>query len=105
MTLLGTKQIRTTAYHPIANGLVEHFHRQLKSALKVQANIDNRTDHLPMALLGICTALKEDLHCTAAELVYGTTLRLPAELFASNTNDHLNQVSYVAKLRSTMQQL
>ena len=25
---LGTTRIRTTAYHPIANGLVERFHRQ-----------------------------------------------------------------------------
>ena len=29
-----TKWIRTITYHPIANGLVEHFHRQLKVALK-----------------------------------------------------------------------
>ena len=28
MQLLGTKRIHTTAYHPIANGLVEHLHRQ-----------------------------------------------------------------------------
>ena len=34
MQLLGTKCIRTTAYHPSANGLVERFHRQLKAALK-----------------------------------------------------------------------
>ena len=59
-----------------------------------------------MVLLGICTAVKEDLHCTAAELVYGTTLRLPAEFFASNSSDgNLDPVSYVAKLKSTMQQL
>ena len=79
MKLLGKKLICTTAYHPNVNSLVEHFHRQLKSALKVQPNIDNWADHLPMVLLGIPTALKEDLHCTAAELVYGTILHLPAE--------------------------
>ena len=79
--LLGTKWICTTAYHPIVNGLVERLHRQLKSALKEQPNIDKWADHLLMVLLGICTALKEDLHCTAAELVSGTTLRLPAEFF------------------------
>lgn len=28
--LLGTKHLRTTAYHPISNGLIERFHRQLK---------------------------------------------------------------------------
>ena len=32
--LLGPKCIRTTAYHLIANGLVERFHRQLKASLK-----------------------------------------------------------------------
>ena len=81
MKLLGTKRIPTTAYHPIANGLVERFHHQLKSALKAKpmANIYYWADHQPMVLLGIRTALKEDLHCTAAELVYGTALRLPAE--------------------------
>ena len=31
MCLLGSKRIRTTAYHPSSNGLVERFHRQLKA--------------------------------------------------------------------------
>ena len=30
------KRTRTTAYHPISNGLVERFHRQLKASLKYQ---------------------------------------------------------------------
>jgi transposase InsO family protein len=30
--LLGCKLIQTTAYHPSANGMVECFHRQLKSS-------------------------------------------------------------------------
>jgi len=32
--LLGIQRIHTTAYHPIANGMVERLHRQLKAALK-----------------------------------------------------------------------
>ena len=32
--LLGVKHSRMTSYHPITNGLVERFHRQLKAALK-----------------------------------------------------------------------
>ena len=59
MKLLGTKRIHTTAYHPIANGLVERFHRQLKTALKAQSNNTSWASHLPLVLLGICTALKE----------------------------------------------
>ncbi|WP_432422672.1 DDE-type integrase/transposase/recombinase [Streptococcus dysgalactiae] len=35
---LGCKHVRTTAYHPQANGLVERLHRQLKAALRAQDN-------------------------------------------------------------------
>ena len=34
MKLLGSVQIRNTAYCPIANGIVEGFYQQLKSAFK-----------------------------------------------------------------------
>ena len=73
MHLLGTKRNRTTAYHPQANGLVERFHRHLKSSLKARLTNGNWVEELPMVLLGIRTTLKEDLSCTAAEMVYGTT--------------------------------
>ena len=89
MCLLGAKRIRTTSYHPIANGLIERYHRQLKASLKAQANPTRWTDVLPMVLLGIRTALKDDLHCSAAELVYGTMLRLPGEFFVEPTVDAL----------------
>ena len=36
-------------------------------------------DTLPLILLGIRTALKEDISSTAAEMGYGTTLCLPGE--------------------------
>ena len=81
MPLLGSKRIRTTAYHPIANGLIERLHLQLKAALKAHHNPARWTEILPMVLLGIRTAVKEDIGCSTAELVYGTTLRLPGEFF------------------------
>ncbi len=59
--LLGTQHTRTTAYHPIANDLVERFHRQLKSTLKASPHPDQCTDMLHMVLLGIRTSLKEGL--------------------------------------------
>lgn len=52
--LLGIKDIHTTAYHPIANGLIDHF----KAVLKTYT--EHWTVSLPMVLLGIRTALKED---------------------------------------------
>ena len=61
---------------------------------------------LPLVLLGIHSALKEGIACTSAQLVYGTTLRLPGECFsAACSTDIPDATSYVAKLTSTMQQL
>ena len=106
MQLLGSKRIRTTAYHPIANGIVERFHRQLKASLKCYLNPSHWTEALPMVLFGIRTALKEDLQYTAAELVYGTTLRLPGEFFNSTQDTNMTDpVSYVTRLKTTMQEL
>ncbi len=106
MHLLGSKRIRTTAYHPIANGIIERFHRQLKAALKSQQKPTHWMDSLPMVLLGIRTALKDDLNSSAAELVYGTTLRLPGEFFDHTQSDATaDPASYVVQLRSSMQQL
>ena len=41
MQTLGSKKIRTTAYHPIANGLVGRFHCQLKAVLKASLDPTN----------------------------------------------------------------
>lgn len=78
--LLGVKHIKTTTYHPIAGSLVERFHRQLKSSLMAQADTSEWSDARPLVLLGIRSTIKEDLGCTSAELVYGTTLTLPGQL-------------------------
>nr|VZI47766.1 unnamed protein product [Spirometra erinaceieuropaei] len=77
LNFLGCTSIRTTAYHPAANGMVERFHRQLNTALRAAEDPENWSDNVPVALLGIRAALKSDLDCSAAELVFGTTLRLP----------------------------
>lgn len=100
--LLGIQRVHTTAYHPIANGMVKRFHRQLKTALKTYPIPDHWTVSFPMVLLGIRTALKEDLDCTAAELIYGTTLCLPGQFF-SPTQGIPDPSSYVSALKSSMQ--
>ena len=104
MTLLGSKRARTTSYHPQTNGMVERFHRQLKAALKAQPQPDSWMDALPLVLLGIRTALKEDISSTAAEMVYGTTLRLPGEFFTPSPITSLpDPCDYVSNLKAHMQ--
>ena len=82
--LLGTKLHHTTAYHPQANGLVERFHRHMKSALRARLTGPNWVAELPWVLLGIRTAPKEDLGCSSAELVYGAPLTVPGDFIANH---------------------
>jgi hypothetical protein len=76
--------LRTTAHHPQANGMVERFHRQLKSSLKYHET-ENWTEILPIVLLGIRTALKEDMNALFSELLFGSGIRLPGDFFTTNT--------------------
>ncbi|GAB1865901.1 Integrase catalytic domain-containing protein [Camponotus japonicus] len=94
--MLGTKHIRTTAYHPEANGMVERLHRQLKAAIKCHET-ENWMEILPIVLLGIRTAIKDDLKATAAEMIYGTGIRLPAEFFLPS--DQEANSDFVVRLR------
>ena len=101
MQLLGSTRIRTTAYHPSSNGMIERFHRQLKAAIKAYPSPDRWTEALPMVLLGIRTCLKSDLGCSTAELVYGTTLKLPGDFFITPTPNSIpDPSSYVDRVKS-----
>lgn len=103
--LLGVHRIRTSPYHPQSNGLVERFHRQLKDSLRARANNEHWNSELPIILLGIRAAVKEELKCSPAELVYGHTLRLPGEFFVSEETDCVDHNALIEKLRNTMQSL
>ena len=84
--LLGGKRIRTTAYNPQGNGLVERWHRCLKNAIRCHGRSRKWTK--VMILLGLRTAYKEDLKASAAEFLYGAPLIIPGEFFlAEDTPD------------------
>lgn len=83
--MLGIKHIKTTGYHPQSNGMIERMHRTLKAT--IMAYEDPRwEDNLPIILLGLRSTFKADIEATSAELVYGTTLRIPGEFIATDDN-------------------
>lgn len=95
---LGIKHYRTTSYHPQSNGMIERLHRTIKSALKCN-NANDWVDCLPTILLGHRSTFKEDIQATPAELVYGTSLRLPGEFFEPTNNVTPPKSEYVRNLK------
>lgn len=102
--LTGTTHYRTTAYHPAANGMVERFHRQLKTAIKCHQT-ERWVEILPIVLMGIRAAWKEDLQATTAEMIYGEPIRLPGQFLTNNKTNDENSRSVVEQLRKNLQDL
>ncbi|VDP78205.1 unnamed protein product [Schistosoma mattheei] len=66
-------------------------------------NVSQWTDALPLALLGIRYAVKADIGYTAAQLVYGMTLRPPVEFVdPSSSSMKMDLTSYTNRLTNGM---
>ncbi|GFY53635.1 integrase catalytic domain-containing protein [Trichonephila inaurata madagascariensis] len=61
------------------------------------------TQVLPFVLLGLRSVIKEDINATAAELVYGTTIRLPRYFFEDTGTKNISE--FVQQLKQTMHNL
>ena len=49
--------------------------------------------------------MKDDLQCTTAELVYGTTLHLPGDFFISTDNSTDDPTTYITRFKTSMSKL
>ena len=92
---LDLKLCHTTAFHPAANGLNERFNCSLKVALKCQSSPDLWYRNLSLVLLGLQSAIKEDMGYAAVEMALGTSIRLPGEYFENSTPVELSEESTV----------
>ena len=105
MALLGCQRKRTAAYHPQCNGLIERFHRHVKSSLRTLSDLTHWLEALPLILLSIRTSTKADSNCSPSKLVYGTTLRLPGEFFPSSSLTPASDRSdYASRLSTFLRQ-
>ena len=61
--LLGIRKVRTTAYHPQSDGLVERFNRTWLNLLSIAArdNTFNWDSYLPLLMFAYCTFVKNQL--------------------------------------------
>lgn len=103
MQSIGTTHLRTTPYHPQSNGLIERWHRVLKTSIFCH-DASKWVQQLPTILLGLRVVFKPDINASPAELVYGTTLRIPGEFFFKNSSKE-SSTEFVTEFRDAMENL
>ena len=99
---IGSQRIRTTAYHPESNGIVERLNRTIKTAIRCK-NDNKWTTQIPSILLGLRSCIKEDLRLAPCEIVYGSSIRLPGEFFEGSTPQSIS--TFVREIKNTIQNI
>ena len=103
LSRLGISASSTTAYHPQANGLVERLHRTLKNALRCAGRSNGSWSRaLPWVLLGLRSAPRPDTAASAAEIVFGTPLRIPGLCFQDEQSPPRSAAAQLDQVRSNV---
>ena len=96
--LLGVDQIKTTAYNPQTNGVVERMHGTLGAMLtKAHSQGLDWTKQLPVALFALCQAPHRDTRLTPYELVSGRLTRTPLDVIYQGWRDKEDRIFNVSK--------
>ena len=97
---IGFHRLRTTAYHPQTNGMVERWHRTLKQSLMAKGK--NWPSDLPIVLLGLRSIPNEN-GISPFTAVTGTTILMP-NILNDKTSPTINS-DYIEKFSKSMSQL
>jgi hypothetical protein len=97
----GINKVRTTAYWPQSNGILERQHRTIKDALRCLTEVfDDWEEALPMVLLSMRTAVHANGFAPST-LVFGESLQLPIDLVVRpKTNVVSDQRELIRTLRN-----
>ena len=74
---LGISHLRTTAYHPQTNGMIERFHRTLKQSLRILSFQGGWVKTLPFVLLGWRNTPSRTTESSPAQMLFGTNTAVP----------------------------
>ena len=107
--MLGIDKTRTTAYHPMANGLVERFNRTLEMMLSMYISETQRDwdQFIPLLMLAYRTTPQESTKVTPFRMMFGREANLPIDLILGRPPSHqginLDSNEYVWELREKME--
>lgn len=103
---LGVKKLRTTSYHPQANGLVERWHRSLKAALMTRLDTGSWVNELQTVMFGLRAAGRSENGVSAAEYTFGKPLRLPCEFFDTSDKSRPDDANdFLKSIQDTISKL
>ena len=98
--IVGFHRLRSTAYHPQTNGMVERMHRTLKTAITARGS--EWMDQLPVVLLGMRCLTNENGVAPFTALT-GQTLLTPHTMITPTTMS--TNIDFVQQLAKTMNQV
>jgi hypothetical protein len=100
--VIGFHRVRTTAYHPQSNGILERFHRTLKAAL--MAHKEDWIIALPIVCLGL-RCIPNENGISPFTAMTGSTILAPASFFDSSSPSNSSQLDAIRTLHRHMRQV
>jgi hypothetical protein len=99
--IIGFQRLRTTAYHPMTNGLLERMHRTMKNSLRCKLKDTHEwLNSLPVILLGLRNTPASN-NLTPFNMVTGASILMPNHAITGNTKrtnySYINQLSSLLK--------
>jgi len=105
--LFGIRKLRTTAYHPFANGRAERSHRSIHSCIAktVAENQRNWSEVLDLVVSAYNATKHESTQYTPNYLMYGRETLMPLDLIAAAPPEIEAETTdeYVQKLRQNLE--
>jgi cleavage and polyadenylation specificity factor subunit 1 len=97
-SLLNIRHVPTSSFHPQSNGILERWHRTLKSSLRAKSVGSTWAEKLPFILMGLRATPREETASSPAEAVFGSQLVLPGQFLDQTTQDE----SFTSQLKSVL---
>jgi len=93
----GFNHIHTTSYHPQTNGMIERFHRSLKTSLRCLAVTPNWVSSLSLVLLGWRNTIHSATGTSPAQMLFGVGTTFPEEFINPHKSVSLESLNMARK--------
>lgn len=101
---LGVHQLRTSAYNPGANGVIERMHRSLSMVLKQLEGESRWPVLLPYVAMLLNSAVCRSTGMSPHQVIFGSALELPFEVLSTPAEDLKSEEEHGVTLGTRLQE-